>query len=130
MTEWLLYAVGGGCGAEDGARYGLYLNMERSGGTIAVHFVNAGGACLKPGDKITSVIPKTPFPPITADITFSFIGEKAKSAVATSPDFEGERILDVLDDNDGGTSIVLPKQLIKAYTLVRIKPVTGNASPK
>ena len=29
MTEWLLYAVGGGCGAEDGVRYGLYLNNVR-----------------------------------------------------------------------------------------------------
>ena len=99
-------------------------------GTTAVHFVNAGGACLKPGDKITSVIPQTPFPPITTDITFSFIGEKVKSAVATSPDFDGERILDVLDDNDGGTMVVLPKQLLKIYTLVRIKLATDNVSPK
>ena len=99
-------------------------------GTTAVHFVNAGGACLKPGDKITSMIPKTPFPPIMADITFSFIGEKVTSAVATSPDFEGARILDVLGDNDGGTRVVLPKQLLKVYTLIRIKSVTGNASVK
>ena len=91
-------------------------------GTAAIHFVNAGGACLKPGDKITSLIPQTPFPPIMTDIMISFIGGKVKSAVATSPDFDGERPLDVL--GDGGTRVVLPKHLFKTYTLVRLKLAT------
>ena len=44
-----------------------------------------------------------------------------RTAVATSPDFAGERSLRVTVNSDGTLTFVLPRDLLKAYTLVRVR---------
>lgn len=93
---------------------------KEADGRLVVHFVNASGACLRPGEKITSAIPREPFPPIEDDIVFSFPGKTVKSAVAASPDFEGSKTLSIAD-GEAGSQVVLPKSLLRVYVAVRIE---------
>ena len=47
--------------------------------------------------------------------------ESVKSAVATSPDWPGEKTLSVAADPNGGSSIALPGELLKVYTLITLR---------
>ncbi len=87
---------------------------------LLVHFLNATGANIKAGEEMVPTAPKVPYPPLAKDITFTLPGNYA-SAVAVSPDFDGRKPLVLKDNADGTTTVTLPKDLLKAYTIVRLK---------
>lgn len=90
-------------------------------GTLVAHFLNATGSYMKVGEKLTPYAPNPAFPALEKDITFTLPMEKCKSAVAVSPDYAEIRKLAVTENGDGTVSIVLPKDSLKAYTLVKIR---------
>ena len=96
---------------------------ERNGNMV-IHFLN-GIACVPPvGVLAPSEPPETPFPELAADIVFTLPFD-ASGANASSPDFDGVRSLSVRRNGDGSSTVTLPKELLKAYTLVRI-PTQGE----
>lgn len=96
---------------------------KEPGGTVAIHFLNATGADLKPGEKATAVRPGPAFPPLDEDIVFTLRTAQDVCAVAVSPDFTGERRLATVRNADGTVSATLPKECLTAYTLVRVRAV-------
>lgn len=99
----------------------VYTTLWREAdGTLVVHFLNGTGCDLKPGEKVTAAAPKNPFPALEKDVAFTVRGGTA--ATAYSPDFTfGGRELVVRRNADGTLTVTLPKEFMKAYTLVRIK---------
>ena len=92
---------------------------ERNGNTV-IHFLN-GMACVPPlGVLPPADPPENPFPELAADIVFT-LPFKVSEATAASPDFDGVRRLEAKRNPDGTCTITLPKGLLKAYTLVRIR---------
>ena len=88
--------------------------------TIYAHFFNASGVKIKPGDKLDPLYPAEPYPAIKQDITFTIKGvEKSAAATAVSPDFAGSKKLQSSWKN-GELTVTLPKELLKAYTIVKI----------
>ena len=84
------------------------------------HFLNATGVNLKVGDVIQFTIPDNAFPALKEDIVFTLPGKKLTTAEAASPDFDGWKPLKV-SVKDNSTTVTLPKELLKVYTLIRIK---------
>ena len=91
------------------------------GRATVVHFLNATGCDdLKVGETCTFASPKVPFPALEKDVVFTIGG--GKSATAYSPDFGfGGRSLAARRNADGTLTVTLPKELLKGYTIVRIK---------
>ena len=89
-------------------------------GTMVVHFLNAAGANLKPGEKMVPESPVPAFPRIGQDITFTLPGAANARAAAASPEFAGERELASTPNADGSATIVLPASLFRAYTIVKV----------
>ena len=91
---------------------------ERSG-DVVVHFLNAT-ACEPPKDALAPLEPpKPPFPALRSDISITVPFAFARAS-AVSPDFGGVRELEVRRNADGTRTVTLPKDLLKAYTLVRM----------
>ena len=90
-------------------------------GARVLHFLNSTGA-PEPvaGVCPARLLPPDPFPEPTEDIVVTLPAEGATMAVATSPDFAGERRLPVVAGPDGELSVVVPRGCLKVYTLVRI----------
>ncbi|MBR2357879.1 MAG: beta-galactosidase trimerization domain-containing protein [Lentisphaeria bacterium] len=95
----------------------LYYNKE--GGYIA-HFLNATGTELAKGELIGGNLCKTAWPALTSDISITLRDGTVKTAYAVSPDFEGRKTIAV-KQVDGKAEITLPKELLKAYTVIYIK---------
>jgi hypothetical protein len=89
-------------------------------GKLAIHFLNATGSHLKPGETIPTAMKTPVFPPLANDITFA-VARKATKAYAVSPDYDGKRALECKPLPGGKTQIRLPKELLKAYTIVYIE---------
>ena len=89
-------------------------------GTVAIHFLNATGVREVPGETVRAQAPSPAFPPLSEDVVFSIPAPASAVAVAMSPDFEGVRNLVVGKDGSGRARVVLPRDCLKAYTLVRI----------
>ena len=90
---------------------------ERNG-DVVIHFLNAM-ACDPPVGVLAPFDPpENPFPDLPADIVFTLPFD-ASGASAASPDFDGVRSLPV-KRNGVGSTVTLPKGLLKAYTVVRI----------
>lgn len=85
---------------------------------VAVHFLNLTGVKPKLGVKPAAEAPDPAFPPLDQDI--EFVVPEGDVAVAVSPDFNGQRTLPSVRCADGSLAVTLPKELLKAYTLVRI----------
>lgn len=90
-------------------------------GTLVIHLVNAGGACLRPGEKITATIPAVPFPPINGSMTFTVPAKGVKTVAITSPEFSGTRALDFTDNGDGTTTVTVPPKSFEVYSVIKIK---------
>ena len=94
-------------------------------GTLALHFLNGTGANLKVGAVIPDRSPEPAFPPLAEDLVFE-VRTKAKCrVVAGSPDFDGDRPL-TTEMRDGWMRITLPKELMRAYTVVKVSPVKSD----
>jgi len=105
-----------------GADERVYATLWREkSGDVCVHFLNGRGGDAKPGDELfDTMVPKAPFPDQEEDIVFD-LPCAGQTAVALGPDFFGERKLTVESLDGGRLRVTLPKELFKAYTLVRIK---------
>ncbi|MPN03474.1 hypothetical protein SDC9_150704 [bioreactor metagenome] len=90
------------------------------GGTILVNFLNGTGTSLAPGETIPGQLTRPAWPALTEDIEFLLPGIKAQTVYAVSPDFEGHKALPFSVSTDG-LHVTLPKELLKAYTIVYIK---------
>ncbi|MBE6366741.1 MAG: hypothetical protein E7052_02375 [Lentisphaerae bacterium] len=99
----------------------VYSSIYRQDKALAVHFLNGMGAHLKKGEPLPMSLPKVPFPPLKKDITFTIPAENVQSVYAVSPDFDGRKPLSFKANSDQTVTIVLPKDLLKAYTIVWIK---------
>ena len=100
----------------------VYTNIWREAdGSLVVHFLNATGANPKPEEILTNLSPVPAFPPIAEDAVFTIPALACKSVGAYSPDFTGEHKLAFTQNPDGTITATLPKELLKAYTIVRIK---------
>ena len=88
---------------------------------MLIHFLNGLGTNnLAYGEVMTDKIKGDPFPAITKDITFTL--EKPLFTIgkvyAVSPDFQGRKELKSQTLADGSVKAVLPKELLKIYTIV------------
>ena len=63
---------------------------------------------------------KEAWPALKEDIMFSLRDGNVKSAYAVSPDFEGHKPLKLKKVGER-TEITLPKELLKAYTIVYVE---------
>lgn len=98
----------------------VYTSLWREkDGTLVVHFLNGSGARMKTGEKAVERSPDPAFPPLSDDLEFVVSAPAESRAIATSPDFPGERELAV-SWRDGKLSVVLPKDLVRAYAVVKI----------
>ena len=92
------------------------LYRRKSGGYVA-HFLNATGTELEKGENIINGLHKEAWPALNEDITFTLRDGNVKNAYAVSPDFAGQKPLTVKKVG-GKAEITLPKELLKAYTIV------------
>jgi len=88
---------------------------------LFVHLLNGLGTKLKKGEPVTNNPPGEAWPPLAQDIEMTFPGLAVQEVYAVSPDWQGRRLLNV-QMQDNAVRIVLPKELLKAYTIVVITP--------
>ena len=93
---------------------------KEKGGDTVIHFLNSTGTNIKPGEKMKPEAPVPTFPELKEDIVFTIPGANVAKVTAASPDFEGVRELTFEKNPDGTVTVTLPRDLLKAYTLVRI----------
>ena len=96
-------------------------SIFRQDNSLFCHFFNATLGPVPYGEMVPYGVPDPAFPPLANDIDFTIKSAKPVKVVAVSPDFSGEKELKF--DYDADTQllhVVLPKELLKAYTLVRI----------
>jgi hypothetical protein len=86
---------------------------------LVVHFLNATIGPVPKNTVIGYGVPEPAFPKLEKDITFTLPVAKASRVFAVSPDFDGERALK-FTLHDGKLTAVLPKDLLHAYTLVKV----------
>ncbi|MBR4220674.1 MAG: beta-galactosidase trimerization domain-containing protein, partial [Victivallales bacterium] len=89
-------------------------------GKSVIHFLNATGSKLQKGEVVPPNPPAEMFPQLQEDIRFAVYMDKASQAYAVSPDFIGRRSLQ-FENKDGRVHVVLPKELLKAYTIVYVE---------
>ena len=88
-------------------------------GALVVHFLNLTGVPdVKVGEMPSARAPDPAFPPLEKDLVFTV--PEGRTALAVSPDFEGQRKLPVVAHADGSLTVTLPASLFRAYLLVRI----------
>ena len=118
----VLDVLGTACRWKIDAPEKVYSSIWQEGdGSYVVHFLNATGAVDPlPGGDIPERAPTEAFPAVERDLVVTAPVPTLASAVASSPDFEGVRKLDVRTGPDGTSTIVLPRQWLKAYSVVRM----------
>ena len=77
-------------------------------GALAVHLLNLTGGA------------RQPFAPVGQDVELTV--PTGSKAVATSPDFAGQRELPTARDAKGRLVVTVPQDLLKAYLFIRITP--------
>ena len=83
----------------------------------AVHFLNATGVRLEPGDVIPLGKQGEAFPAITQPLVFDLRVPGISDARAVSPDFPDARPVQV-DAGDGLSRVTVPPEALQAYTIV------------
>ena len=100
----------------------VYTTIWReANGSQVIHFLNATGANIKYDEVMKNTAPNPAFPQLAEDIVFTIPAPACQSVCAYSPDFAGERKLAFTQNADGTITATLPKELLKAYTIVRMK---------
>ena len=97
----------------------IYTAFFREGDRQVVHLLNAAGRTVKFGEIMKRGAPKEPFPLLAQDINISLERSKVSKIYAVSPDYPGRRELK-FTHKDNICSFTLPKELLKAYTLIFI----------
>ena len=98
----------------------VFTALWRDGNKLLIHFLNGTGANMKAGEILTDRAPQDPYPALTEDIVFTVPGNY-RSAAAASPDFVGRKSLVLKKNGDGCVTVTLPKELLKAYTIVHME---------
>ena len=98
----------------------IYTTWYRTNDAEIIHLLNATGGNAKLGQVMKGTTPEVPFPAIQEDIEISIPATQVKTSYAASPDFAGRKELKY-QLKDKTLSITLPKELLKAYTLIWIK---------
>ncbi|MGI6353953.1 MAG: hypothetical protein ACOX6W_02465 [Lentisphaeria bacterium] len=96
-------------------------NIFRDRGETVVHFLNATGSRMEPGQTVSASPPDEPFPALEKDIRFVIRLPSLQRAYVVSPDFAGEVELKTRQVELGAYEVVLPADRLKIYTLVRIR---------
>ena len=89
--------------------------------SLYCHFFNATIGPIAKGEIMPYGVPEPAFPPMQKDITFEIKSAKPVKVVAVSPDFPDEKALQyTYNEANGMLKVTLNKELLKAYTIVRI----------
>ena len=110
----------------------VYTSVWREhSGELLLHFLNATAANLKKGDVMGFSAPKVPFPPMAEDFVITVPAAKGAKAVAYSPDWgvEGRELPSEARPGEK-LEIRLPKELFKAYALVRVASDSNDVLEK
>ncbi len=100
----------------------VYTSVWReANGALAVHLFNTTGVDNKPGEKIVSNAPVPAYPKVDADIDFTVPVQGAVRVSATSPEFDGVRMLEASQVAGGRVKVTIPKGMLGAYLFVRIE---------
>jgi len=86
----------------------------------AVHFLNATGVQLKPGDTIPNAKKGQPFPAIDAPLVFDLRVPEISKARAVSPDYPDSHPVQV-ETRGQAFRVTVPPHAVKAYTIVYLK---------
>lgn len=99
----------------------LYLQpWQEADGSVVIHILNATRAYPKWGEPIPPTVPNEVFPALKDDLVITVNKFQATNAVAVSPDFPGAHDLRVELTSGSQTKVYVPKELIRAYTLIRM----------
>ncbi len=89
-----------------------------------LHFYNATGASFQQGQRIPVNPPAAPFPPVAQEMALeirpSF--DEPAMAVMRSPDWQGERVLEVAPAKNGRVRVTIPAGALHAYAVIAIQP--------
>lgn len=118
VAAWAAPAMGWRVDAPEQVYTSLWREKD---GTLVIHFLNATGVHNVPWENLTSEAPNPAFPALAKDIVFTLPKGSGSAAVATSPDFAGEKPLAAVRQTDGSLTVTLPNELLKAYVLIRVK---------
>ena len=89
-------------------------------GALVAQFLNLTGVDNVPGKIVTPYAPEVAFPKLAGNVEFELAVPSGTKAIATSPDFHGERELAVSAVGQERVKVVVPKELFAAYVLVRL----------
>ena len=87
---------------------------------MVAQFLNLTGVANVPGEIVTPYAPKVAFPKLAENVEFELTILNETKAVATSPDFYGERQLKVSTVGQNRVKVLVPKELLTTYVLVRL----------
>ena len=103
--------------APRGVRSALWREAD---GALVAQFLNLTGVNNRPGETVTPHAPKVAFPKLAEDVEIVLAEPPGVRAVATSPDFTGQRELEVVAEAADKVRLVIPRELLAAYVLVRL----------
>jgi len=98
----------------------IYSTWFRSADAEIVHLLNATGGNVKYGTTLLGKSLAEAFPAIKEDIVVTLPAMEIKQVYAVSPDFAGRKELK-LQKKGKVMSVTLPKELLKAYTIIWFK---------
>ena len=98
----------------------VYSTWYRTSDAEIIHLLNASGGVVPYGTLLNSKTHGVAYPALTQDITVTLPLQSVKEVYAASPDFAGRKALQ-FNHTDGKLTVTLPKELLKAYTLIWIK---------
>ena len=98
----------------------VFTELYRQGDAFVAHFLNGQAETPKPGEILRTEPVGAPWPPCPQEIRFTLAAPQAREAYAVSPDFAGRQPLKITRDG-AAVTVVLPRGLLRAYTLVWVK---------
>lgn len=113
-------AVGKSSALQTDAPEKVFMTLYREKDQVLVHLLNGMAGGMKKGEKGTVKFKGHPFPALKKDISITVPCFGKKGVFAVSPDFKGRKKLAAGYNADGTVTVVLPKELLKGYTLIRI----------
>lgn len=100
----------------------VFAQKNKDGDFLIVHLLNMqGAAVLKPGDTVPSKKIGDVFPAMKKDIIIDIRLGNIYDGFAVSPDYEGEKSVDVKKMDNGFSRVTVKKEDLKTYTLVYLK---------
>ena len=101
----------------------VYTTLYRKEGKLIIHLLNATGVNPPVGLTVdAATLPEVPFPPMEKDMPFEIpFDRKASRIYAISPDYDGQIDLAFSQSEDNLVKAVLPKEGLKAYTMIVIE---------